>query len=225
MKSFGRLQRGFRARKIFLCQKRFSEQQTTAHRGFGGWVFRDRPLKNALWLPQQFDHSRPFTQLRPCHRFAYHGLQPPWRFWKITHELGENIRRSYVVGASKLRFGQPVNVFVCQLASSALPRHKQRDGRGGFFLFQLGFCLEQYRLGHALGLRIFRDELGELFLRAIPKPVVERIGRSLVSPVFSSKDCRADRPAKAGQCQQDENPSAAQRHVHDSKRANSAAEA
>jgi len=84
----------------------------------------------------------------------------------------------------KLRFANPINVLVGEIPGFSFARLEQRDGLGRFSLFEFRLRLQQHRLGHAVGFRIFLGELRELRFRAAPHPVLKCGRRGGIGAVF-----------------------------------------
>ena len=124
----------------------------------------------------------------------------------------------------KLRFAHPINVLVGEIPGFGFARLEQRDGLGRFSLLEFRLRLQQHRLGHAVGFRIFLDELCELRFRAAPHPVLKRAQGGGVGAIFppaggenlSAAQKRARTKSKA---------IAAKRHASESKRRGAATKA
>jgi len=93
---------------------------------------------------------------------------------KIARQRNKRFRCRGKIPVLKLRFANPINVLVGELSGGGFARLKQRDGLGIFFLLEFRLRLQQHRLRHAVGFRVFLDELRELRFRPAPHRILKR---------------------------------------------------
>ena len=99
-------------------------------------------------------------------------------------QRNKGFRRRRKISALKLRFANPINVLVGEIPGPGFARGEQRDGLLKFSLLEFRLRLHQHRLGHAVGFRVFLDELCELRFRAVPHPVLKRAHGGGIGAVF-----------------------------------------